>query len=232
MLFRNSGNALFLILIAVALFAALSYAVTQSGRGGGNTAAEQAQLQAARVMNFAARVQQAVTRLRLINGCSETQLSFENSNAQTGSYANPGAPTDKSCNVFDPAGGGVAFEDLPGTPVNILPGGEWWTAQYSIFGGFEVYGQGTTGNRPASNDLVLGAPVSLDMCNAINKQLRIATMYVDSSPAYYATQFQGSYANGGGTAVLGDATHANGAFCFKYTPTAVHYFYVQTLIAR
>ena len=30
-------------------------------------------------------------------------------NGGTDVYANPNAPSDKSCNVFDPAGGGITF---------------------------------------------------------------------------------------------------------------------------
>ena len=99
------GNMLFLILIAAALFAALSYVVAQSSRsGGGDAARDKARLAAADIMNQATAVQTSVGRL-LIGGCLDTDLSFESGNDTV--HVNPGAPVDNHCHVFHPAGGGT-----------------------------------------------------------------------------------------------------------------------------
>ncbi|PZP57490.1 MAG: hypothetical protein DI586_00195 [Micavibrio aeruginosavorus] len=118
---RNSnaekGNVLFLILIAVALFAALSYAVTQSSRSGGTSAtSEKADLAAAQFSQYGAQIAMAIMRLKVSNGCSETQISFENPIMSHPDYwggsANTTAPSDGRCNVFGPNGGGVVYWDI------------------------------------------------------------------------------------------------------------------------
>jgi hypothetical protein len=57
----RSGNVLFLILIAVALFAALSYAVTSSSRSSGaQIGADQARIMAAEIRQYASSIEQAI----------------------------------------------------------------------------------------------------------------------------------------------------------------------------
>ena len=101
---HNRGNALFLILIAVALFAALSYAVTNSGRGGGGTDAEETVLQASALYNMAGSVQTAVNRLKIINECTARDIALN-----SGPAFDTDPRPDPDCDVFGQNGGGVSF---------------------------------------------------------------------------------------------------------------------------
>lgn len=102
----RQGNVLFLILLAVALFAALSYAVTQAGRSGGkNISDEQADLDQAVDENCEVSVNIAIDRLKLINGCRDDDISYE---LPDGTNENANNPSDTSCFVFHPAGAGAS----------------------------------------------------------------------------------------------------------------------------
>ena len=107
---NTKGNALFLILIAVALFAALSYAVTQSGRGGGGIDKETELLEATKVIQIIGDVRSAITRLTL-TGCNINEISFYSDIYATPSnYDNANSPIaggDFSCHLFHPDGGGL-----------------------------------------------------------------------------------------------------------------------------
>lgn len=103
---QQNGNILFLILIAVALFAALSYAVTSSSRSGNpSVSKEKAQLAAGVSDSCSAAVNTGTMRVKMVNGCTDSQISFE---LPDGSNANPSAPSNKKCHIYHPAGAGVA----------------------------------------------------------------------------------------------------------------------------
>ena len=189
------GNALFLILIAVALFAALSYAVTHTGRGSGTTARETQLLTISQAMQTAAAVEQAVVRLR-IGGCNDTQISFAYDSNGDGAvtaaddYHNPSSPADGSCHVFGPNGSGMSFPDIP---PNVNTGAKWVFSSNRSLSHNNDMGYGAD-----SNELVMMLPdVDDDFCLAFNKYMQTSAplhtqIPVDDS-TMNAVKFNGTY---------------------------------------
>lgn len=115
---NEQGNALFLILIAVTLFAALSYAVTQSGRGGSHVASgETALINSSQITQYPAGIRTGITRM-LIRGASVDNLDF--SAPQDAEYDD-----DPLNEVFHPSGGGVNYQNVIPDTVTNVDDAEW-----------------------------------------------------------------------------------------------------------
>lgn len=211
----SSGNALFLILIAVALFAALSYAVTNSGRGGGGIDRENAQIAAAQIIQYAGQIEQAITRLNIISGCGDSDISFYyDSNADgtvqtdgTDVYYNANSPTPDNCHVFSQLGAGLTYT---------APNGEWLDNSNSASAHYgEIYftsstcvpnvGSGDTScdsSGSADEDVVMFIPyIQQAICENIVQTLDIAQpsgdIPIDQTSAWSNNAyFDGTFVNG------------------------------------
>jgi hypothetical protein len=157
---KQSGNVLFLILIAVALFAALSYAVTQSTRGGGNANDESSLINSAEIIQYAGLLKATVTRLRITNSCQDTEFNFEN-NVTAVTYSNPNAPINNGCDVFHADGGDISISEPP-----LHGGSSWFFSRFLVVNGIE--GNGTNGVELSA----LLRDLDEDTCLSINKQLQ------------------------------------------------------------
>lgn len=105
----ESGNVIFIIFIAIALFAGLSYAVTQGNRTGTDTMDRSAaRIHINEMKAYGAQIQKAIARLKTMKGCTTEQISFEHPDYSS-DYENTNAPTDERCHVFSQSGGKVPF---------------------------------------------------------------------------------------------------------------------------
>ncbi len=158
---NERGNVLFLILIAVALFAALSFVIANSSRlGGGDVDNDKAKLASASIMNQVTSVRTAVSRL-VIAGCDSDQLNFANINDAV--HVNPSAPADGGCDIFGPRGGGVIARTADRADVVSDP-------NFYFSGSSAISGNGTTCTSPECGDLTINLiGVAQAVCLQLNK---------------------------------------------------------------
>ncbi len=169
---------LFLILIAVALFAALSYAVvgtTRSGGGDGDVAATSDRLAAQQFIAYGDSVRLAVQRLRL-SGVASSELDFGRS--ATGSRA-----------VFHKDGGGALWIEPP-LPSKGPAGDYVWNFELPS-GGWGVQGVGSS----AHDSFIWIVGLKDGVCRELNRIMgHSSTIPLDSVDNNIAEAYEGEQA--------------------------------------
>jgi hypothetical protein len=197
----QNGNVLFYILIAVALIAALSYAVSQSSRGGGDAISDQkVALFSGEMIDYGNVLANAVGQLRL-RGCQITQISFQND--VDASYTNAGAPADGSCSIFHPNGGGVNFMSFEAEAfLRSNPG-------YIFNASMQIQNLGSTcSNNNCTDLLFLARDLKQSVCLTLNDTLSVTNPGgvppIETELDYAA--FTGAYTN---VQTIGDVAAAS-----------------------
>lgn len=237
---NQSGAALFIILIAVALFAALGYAISQSSRGSGSIDKEKLTLEAASIIQYAAQLEQATLRLRLVNRCSEAQLNLGNS--VVSGYDNPSAPTDKTCNLFSPEGGNLVWKNPTTTQLDTSNAGRPGYGVMFFSSQTGLVNVGISDGSINSVDLTMLIPyISTPLCEEINLRLRGVRSipaggmaYDDGSHGFCKMVSLGVSWCGGVYSGTGSGT-ISGAMtgCVSTTlPAPTHNYFFHALLAR
>ena len=192
----EKGNVLFLILIAVALFAALSYAVTQTSRSPNGTGGTDLKIRAAQVIQYPAIVRTAIMRMT-INGVPLDDLEF-NTPIDFADISNVRNA------VFHPNGGSEIYNPGAADIMNDGFQGDW-----TFNMGFEIENIGlSAGSDLAGNDLVMFLPgIKRGICEVINEELGITGVpnsSVDLSSTYL-TYMDDSYVLPSSESVFGSS---------------------------
>lgn len=152
----QSGNILFIILIAIVLIGALTAVIQFTSREGGNDISnEELIIRTSEVQRYASELERAVLFIMQNSGKSESDIRFSHPNAHS-DYGDLSADTDKTDQVFHRDGGGANYR-LP--PEDINDGSAW-----EFYGGTHLPGVGSD-----KADLIAVLPnVSQAFCDRIN----------------------------------------------------------------
>ncbi len=183
-------------MIAVALFAGLSYTVTNSMKGGGKSIeGDKHKLAALHIINMANDAEKGVNRLVMVNDCQATQIDF----SPASSGANGNAPADYSCHLFDPRGGQITYSIVPAKYTTETTDRGW-----GVFSGYAYSGVGSTCSNTSCNELVYYLrDLTKDVCLAINNALSVTNPSGDAPVV--GDMSAGSISNNGHNGVISTA---------------------------
>ncbi len=241
---RNErGNVLIYILVAIALIAALSYAVSQSSRGSAEAMGEERRnLAASEILDYANVLLSATSQLKL-RGCKPGEMNYANN--FFGGYTNTDAPGDNSCDIFHVNGGGVEIKKPlnewldSGFSADALYGDLLFTAATCI----DDVGSGSGGCDSAgvgAADLIFVMPfIKREICETLNAKLSVGTAGaappVDDGQAWSNTntEFTGTFDGGVILQDAGNILDGKQAGCFQgdSNPAGGYHFY-KVLLAR
>lgn len=213
----ESGNALWFIMLAIALLAALTITITRSSDSVEQSGDfERARVHATHILRYVSGLEKTIDQMRM-RGISENDISFHDSGWGNNNYQHsPALPN--SNRIFHVEGAGLNFPDIGGA------------SNWIIFGDRSVDSLETS-----SHELIIQAEVSKNICTQINAIAGI-TGPSDDPPTDVITaptEFTGSFTDGGeANLVIGDE-----AAGFSGEPTGcredggIYYFY-HVLIER
>jgi len=225
---KENGNALWFILIAIFLLGGLTVLLSRTGSNTEETGStERSTINATEIIKYASGMETAVQRL-IVNGCSESQLSFQSSFTGV-SYQNLNTPSNNSCKLYEVAGGGQTYK-APSTfgAMDILITGE------SDLNGI---GESGCGNIRCSDLYMVFSfknAALVPLCTDLNRVLGNSTLIPAPSTTYMSatTPFTGTFGpyHAAGSATFKDKKGA----CFMNSADGdgdMFYFY-YVLLAR
>lgn len=214
------GNVFVVILLAIALFAALSFTVSRSMQTDTSTnlMGQELQLAAGDILTYVQKLERGMNRLRN-RGISENDISLIH--PSTGTLYEHGTPRPDNHKLFHPSGGGVVWQE-PQTGVN--DGSPWFFTGSTCIPNLG-FGAAGCDSDSTSNEELLAVLRNLDqdVCTRLNSELGIAGIPTDSGGGFSTTAFVGTFSDG--TEITLSATYRQ--VCFE--DSGAYHFYSAIL---
>ena len=198
---HNKGNILFIILIAIGLFALLGSVVMDGETTSNKIGEDKAKLYAQDILNYANAMENTVQKM-MANGVRETDLCFDIDGTYPGGdtgYEHAGCATEAN-KVFSPQGGGAKYMVPPSEYFDPAFSSDLRTGLYIFSATAEVYNlpMGTALNDTDLLMYVFG--VKRELCIQLNNMLEFGeknaepTVETSSLASVFSTiHFKGSY---------------------------------------